>query len=66
MKHSEYIGDGVYVNITDECGHQMTITTGHHEEIYADNVVHIEPQVFINLVKVAARFGWIDTPEKKG
>lgn len=39
----QYIGDGVYVTLKNGL---LTLTTGHHDEERADNVVHLEPSVW--------------------
>ena len=37
---STYIGDGVYASFD---GYHLTLTTGHHDPVDADNIVHLEP-----------------------
>lgn len=45
----EYIGDGVYCTI-DGYG-DLIITTAHHNPKLADNVIYIDKEYFINLIK---------------
>jgi hypothetical protein len=44
----KYLGDGVYVLVTD-CG--VLLTTGHHDPQWADNIIHLEPPVAEALMK---------------
>lgn len=43
MTEPSYIGDGVYVRV-DDWG-RIVLTTGHHDEAHADNVIVLEPEV---------------------
>ena len=49
----QYIGDGVYARI-DENG-WVTLTTGNHDISLADNAVHLEPAVILELMEFLER-----------
>ncbi len=45
----EYLGDGVYASYNERG--QLVLTTGHHLETEADNIVYLEPKVLSALLK---------------
>ena len=61
MKATEpaYLGDGVYATAQPESECVM-ITTGHHEESKADNVVYIDHAIWLNLVRYMRDAGVIE------
>ena len=50
---AQYLGDGVYAS-RNQWG-QIVLTTGHHEEARADNVIFLEPEVAEALVAYVAK-----------
>jgi hypothetical protein len=45
---SRYIGDGVYIR---DDGYQLVLTTGHHLEAEADNIVCLEDECVDGLLR---------------
>ena len=56
MKTTTYIGDGVYAT---KNSYGIVLTTGHHEESQADNVILLENSVMDSFSKWANN-GWRD------
>lgn len=50
----DYMGDGVYVKIND--ANQLELKTGSHD--HPDNIVYIEPEVWVSLLCYVKRSGW--------
>lgn len=50
-KYAEYLGDGVYASYRDG---YVILTTGHHDEYQADNVIAFEPEVLRKLMDYLA------------
>lgn len=48
-----YVGDGLYVR-TDSLG-ALVLTTGHHEQAQADNVIVLEPEVWASLMLIISK-----------
>jgi hypothetical protein len=44
MLKPDYLGDGVYVTEDDVRG-GIVLTTAHHEQLKADNVIFLNPEV---------------------
>ena len=56
MKYPEYIGDGVYVHLSEQ--HDVVLTTGHHDPNEAKNVIVLEGEVVSKLQR------WLETTER--
>jgi len=52
MSPASYLGDGVYATI--ETG-MIRLTTGDHREEHSTNIIWLEPEVFVALVKFATQ-----------
>lgn len=48
MENPTYLGDGVYAQVHLPTG-IITLTTGHHDPIIANNVIDLEPEVLQKL-----------------
>jgi hypothetical protein len=53
IKEPTYLGDGVYMSPCRDGG--IMLTTGHHLETQADNVIYLEPSVLMNLIQILER-----------
>ena len=54
MPPASYLGDGVYATIEIETG-MIRLTTGDHREEHSTNIIWLEPEVFVALVKFATQ-----------
>jgi len=52
MPPVSYLGDGVYATIETD---MICLTTGSHIKEHSDNIVWLEPEVFVALVKFATQ-----------
>lgn len=49
----DYLGDAVYVHVTDD--DSLVLTTGHHEPSQADNVIYMDENVVAALLRYLDR-----------
>ena len=53
----EYLSDGVYVRLEKDSIYPIILTTGHHDESVADNVIYLELTALEALISLCQEEG---------